>query len=157
MTAAPTGKRRRRWWLRAAVLLILLALALVRPYRVTGPSMGPSLTDGSWVLTLPYLGDPQPGDVVVFQAPDGSGWSIKRVVGTPGDRPNREWLSWQPADGRPTIETSRLRWGSDPGPQPPLAENRYFLLGDDPSQSVDSRDYGPVGRSAVRRYVFASW
>ncbi|MEW5941840.1 MAG: signal peptidase I, partial [Chloroflexota bacterium] len=72
-----------------AVVLYLGINALSARVRVDGFSMNPTLQDGEYVLVskVSYrLGEPQRGDIIVFQFPGPSEQDlIKRIIGLPGD------------------------------------------------------------------------
>jgi signal peptidase I len=86
------------------VILAVLVLRsfVVEPFRIPSGSMMPTLLVGDFILVNKFayglrwpvlnhrffdLGEPQPGDVIVFRFPQNEEIDyIKRVVGTPGDR-----------------------------------------------------------------------
>ena len=147
---------KRKW--RGALLGLLVALLLaagvfVRPYRVDGHSMAPHYQDGDIVWTVPLWGDPNRGDVLIFEAPDGSGRSMKRVAGLPSEVPQNNFQRLQPDPNRPPIETHVTRWVYDEQGRLALPAGHYFLLGDHPAASIDSRDFGPVRSEALHRRV----
>lgn len=131
------------------------ALAFLAAVRVVvdGWSMYPTLSPGEYVLfdRLPYRrAAPERGDVVLARGALGDGRSIiKRVVGTPGDTvllsdgaltvnglpPEGPAL---PDDGDPALDGE---WS--------LGPDEFFLLGDAPAFSADSRAFGPVSRRAI--------
>ena len=104
--------------------------------------------------------DPHRGEMVVIHARGQPGSSItpdphardlnltKRVIGVPGDtvvgRNGHVFVSGRRADEIPT------------GPFPPthLGSKQYYVLGDNRSESHDSRDFGPVPRGAIFGRVF---
>ncbi|MAW59806.1 MAG: signal peptidase I [Planctomycetes bacterium] len=149
-------RRRRRRAVWVALGALLFAGALVRPYRVVGASMEPRFQDGQLVWTVPLWRAPERGEVVVFEAPDGSGRSMKRVAGLPGELAERMAARLQPDPDRPPIETSALRWGSEGAGRDPLPQDSFFLLGDHLADSIDSRHYGPVPGGALRRRVLGA-
>lgn len=104
--------------LRAAV-----AFLLAERTRVHGRSMYPTLAPDEWVLfdRLIYRTEkPARGDIVLARDPrQRRRLIVKRVTGVPGD---------ETADGR-------------------LGPEQYFLQGDNPESSTDSRTYGPVRRA----------
>lgn len=112
------------------------AVAFVTARRVTvrGESMLPALLPGERVAvdTLAYrVGEPTVGDVVLARHPERPGREmLKRVAGVPGDE----------VDGRA------------------LGDGEYWLLGDSPEFSTDSRELGPYRREDILgRAWFVYW
>jgi signal peptidase I len=99
-----------------------------RPFRalVDGDSMRPALRPGD-VVVATVRGRVRRGALVVVERPDRPGFElIKRVTASPGDvAPNGEVLG--------------------PG--------RYWVEGDDPIRSTDSRAFGSVRRDWIRGVV----
>ena len=128
------------------------ALALITAIRVVvdGWSMYPTLSPGEYVLfdRLAYRRTPpRRGDVVLARGVLGApGAIIKRVVGTPGDVVL--------LDGGALTVNGVLVESVDHGDSREwrLGEDDYFLLGDAPEFSTDSRAFGPVpGRAIAAR------
>lgn len=121
-----------------------LTRLFVRP--VTGASMEPTLKQGSFVVVLPRWSTAAVAldDVVLLK----DAWQpdtllVKRVVGQPGD-------CITPA-GLPRASGSRQ-------PCVTLGAHRYYVVGDNPRLSTDSRRFGPVSEEAViGRVLFALW
>lgn len=134
----------------------LLVGALVRPYRVAGRSMAPTLRDGGVVLvdrTAFLWRSPRRGEVVVFRTPPW-GLAVKRVVGLPGDRVefsdggievNGRSLS----PSAPLLEAGRKRGMVVP-------PGTVFCVGDNLPESLDSRRTGPVSRDLLVGRVVAA-
>lgn len=115
---------------------------------IAGASMVDTLHSGDVVLVTRFdyrIADAQRGDIVECSFPGRSGTYIKRIIGLPG-----EWVE---------IIESRVYIDGDPisepyatGPSDPysiqLGEDEYLVLGDNRSESYDSRaaDMGPIGR-----------
>lgn len=120
----------------AILIVVPIRLWIAQPFIVSGASMEPTFDSGDYLIVdeLSYnLRKPQKGEVVVFRYPlDPSKFFIKRVAGLPGE----------------TIEINEKKIT--------LAENEYFVLGDNASASSDSRIWGPVpenliiGRTLIR-------
>ena len=147
------ARRRRRWRL-AALLVGLVATAwTVRPYRVVGSSMEPHYREGELVWTVPLWRRPARGEVVIFEAPDGSGRSMKRVAGLPGEVPQNNFQSLQPDPAKPPIETHASEWVWDEQGRWSLPADHFFLLGDHLADSIDSRDFGSLRSEALLRRV----
>jgi len=85
------------------VLLLVLVLRsfLAEPYQIPSESMVPTLEVGDFILVNKYayglrlpvvgtkildVGEPRPGDVMVFIPPHDPRYFIKRVIGVPGDQ-----------------------------------------------------------------------
>lgn len=130
----------------------LAALTAVRVV-VDGWSMYPTLLPGEYVLfdRLPYRrAAPKRGDVVLARGALGDGRSIiKRVVGIPGD-------AVRLSDGALTVngaapESPTLPHAGDPAldGEWAIGPDEFFLLGDAPAFSTDSRSFGPVPRGAI--------
>ncbi len=150
-------------------LLISLALALTLRLFVLniacirGRSMMPTLHNGDWVLVwrLPCcFRTPARQDVVICHYPGRRHprlrWIpqsfVKRVIGLPGDtletiegqvHVNDEHL------GEPYLDPARCRFQGNRPPRT-LAEDEYFVMGDNRDSSNDSRRVGPLRRRAVK-------
>jgi signal peptidase I len=99
-----------------------------RPFRIeiAGPSMAPTLEPGDWALAVAARGVRR-ADVVVLEHPQRPGFElVKRVAGVGGD---------PTPDGRV------------------LGADEYWVEGDDPAASTDSRTFGPISRAHVKATV----
>lgn len=150
-------------------------------------SMKPTILEGDRILVnkmaydlrLPFthislmkLGEPQRGEIVIFDSAKADKRLVKRVVGLPGDivamRDNRlylngEWISYEEPDSfvgfgdvqeqlkdrrhavRLQMPSSQL---SNFGPVTVPAEH-YLVLGDNRDRSADSRVYGFIPRQEI--------
>jgi signal peptidase I len=114
-----------------------LAVWRARPFRavVRGSSMEPKLRDGDTVVAFAGR-TPRTGDVVVIEHPMRPGFDlVKRVAGSPGE------VVHLPTDG------SRVMGPVELGP------GEWFVTGDAPGASTDSRSFGPVSSSRLRGVV----
>jgi signal peptidase I len=134
----------------------LFPLFWFRPIQISGDSMSPTFSDGEWVWTIPLLGNPEAGDCVVFESPVSRQSTVKRVIALPGET----FLSRHEVVGRDTAPLSIHKgiWvnaslSPETALHPPLPAGYFFLLGDNPEASVDSRGYGPVAREWISRRV----
>jgi len=165
-----------------AALLIAVGFGFAASKRVNGSGMRPRLHGGDRVLidTSAYHGrSPGRFDVAGLHAPGVHGVTILRVIGLPGDRVQIRSVGGQPQillqpGGRGTwqIVTQHryVDWGTSPAgccapngtataadPQT-VPAGKYFVLGDDPTASDDSRKFGFVDRSAITgRVSFRVW
>jgi signal peptidase I len=137
-------------------LLVTVRLFVAEPMRIPTDSMRPTLEPGDHVL-LDKLSLPRRGDLTVFTR---SGHLlVKRVVGLGGDEIGIE-------DGELVVNgyavkepyvNHRLLDGVYFGPVTVPAGD-VFVMGDNRTNSTDSRSFGPVPRSDVLgRVVFRLW
>jgi signal peptidase I len=178
-TAQPAGTKKGetslgRWFLETALLVILaFALAfgirtfLVEPFIVPTGSMIPTIAIGNRVLaekiTFRFVRPPRYGDIVVFPDPKGEHpHLIKRVIATGGQTVDlRNGAVY--VDGKALVEpyTHNL-------PSVPLSPQYQFpfkvpagslwVMGDNRTNSGDSRVFGPIKVSAVQAHaVWTYW
>ena len=152
------------WVLMAAVVLALLMRTfLVAAFFIPSESMEPALQIGDRLLVskLSYrIGDPSPGDIVVFRTPDQlrdpqTAELVKRVVAVGGQ-------SAGAANGRLIVDGMPVNedylptdvYTSDFGPV--LVPAGYvFVMGDNRFSSQDSRYFGPIPESEIIGRAFA--
>ena len=131
--------------LAAAALAVFVVSMFLNPRTVNGRSMEPALYPEDRVLLSRISPDLLPYrrfDIVSFSAGEGSRDSLKRIVGLPGE-------TVQIAGGIIYINGTELEEGPFAGRPVPiaglaeeeisLAEDEYFLLGDNAGSSEDSR------------------
>ena len=164
-------KHRRRlligWILVLAVLVgvaVALRVTLIEPFTVRSTAMVPTLQSGDRVVVVKEsrAGPIKPGEIVVVNEPnppgctvsgDGSSYMVLRVIALPGQ------TIWS-YDGSLYINGSELRergWydhkygqlGSAKVPLTNVPAGSYYMMGDNRSQSCDSRSFGPVPTSAI--------
>jgi signal peptidase I len=134
------------------VLVIFVVVnALTGRFQVRGSSMEPSLHDGQFVIVsrLSYqLGEPQRGDIVVFEPPNGSSDDyIKRIIGLPGEHVEiRDGSVW--IDGRRLEEPYVNSPIGDFGTWE-LGPDEYLVMGDNRANSSDSRSWGTLPRENI--------
>ena len=167
-----------------AVAIVLLVKAyVINPYRIPSSSMEPTLhcaqpasgceaRFSDRVLAnrfIYHLRDPQRGEIVVFETPESAqikcgagGTFVKRLIGMPGETIEvrlERGEGYVLVNGRkldePYIDPIR-RSGEEFGPVK-VPESSYFMMGDNRSQSCDSREWGSVPRGNLIGKVFATY
>lgn len=122
----------------------------VGQFEVMGSAMEPSFPDGALVDVVQYgAGDPERGDVVVFESPKyADTYFMKRIIGLPGDKAEiRDGVVYVNDDPLDEPYTT----GPAPCPCGPwyIEEGQYFVLGDNRSNSADSRAFGLVPEANI--------
>jgi type IV secretory pathway protease TraF len=122
--------RKRTEALAAVVVGVALAYSFLRwkPFRVeiAGSSMAPTLVAGDWALAV-KPGRLRRGDIVVVEHPRRPGLEmVKRITGVPGE-----------------VAPSGAALGSD----------EWWVEGDAPAESTDSRQFGPVRLEQLKAVV----
>jgi signal peptidase I len=118
----------------AAAVLIALAVKFfaIDAAIVDGRSMLPFLVPGSVVLVLRCA--------YGLRLPSGETYLLRWASPRVGDLVAAE----SPRDGKPVVKRVAAIG----------VEGGFVLLGDNPPESIDSRDYGPVPLGAIRGEVF---
>ncbi|MFZ1626869.1 MAG: signal peptidase I [Candidatus Moraniibacteriota bacterium] len=166
----------------AAVVIIPIRAFLFQPFFVQGASMEPNFDDGEYLVIsefglkhtkIPIVGvnvnpfrDLSRQQPIVFRFPrDPSQFFIKRVIALPGESveiKNGKVYIYNKGhpDGYVLDETAYLDaivQTSDLA-RTKVADDEYFVLGDNRPFSYDSRAFGPIKKTAViGRVLLRAW
>ncbi|MBX3459781.1 MAG: signal peptidase I [Planctomycetes bacterium] len=165
------GMRWSRAWLPPLLVLPLALPPLVltmavnfRAVKVQGHSMQPTFQPGD-VLLVDQTATPDRELGVYVLEVEGESHNplIKRLAGMPGRTVAARYhrLFSDDFEVHPRTGTPPDTWNTDRPLEPrwwlsqplKLADNEYFFVGDNPPDSRDSREFGPVGREAVKGRV----
>lgn len=151
------GRRMLLVGLPALAVGLLVRATLVAPLTVESASMEPTLSEGDTVLVTRFATDLREldrGELVVFDDPAEHQLTLKRVVGLPGEE-------LVVLDGVLYVDDHEV---AEPWVDPATVDGYYsrtfqvpvghvFVMGDNRSNSVDSRDYGSIGAEELRGVV----
>lgn len=160
----------------AILIVIPFRIFIAQPFMVDGLSMYPTFNNGNYLIVdeISYkFKEPERGSVLVFRYPKSSHLSfwqkvakrlkresyeadrdlIKRVIGLPG-----ETVTLQ--NGKVTIVSDKypnglvldepyVKFGKSDTMSRTLADDEYFVMGDNRAASSDSRIWGPVPKAEI--------
>ena len=141
----------------ALVIALLIKTFLFQAFYIPSASMDPTLKVHDRVLVnkLSYhLHSVHRGDIIVFKAPPEERTAqikdlVKRVIGLPGD-------TIEARDGHVYINDRLLSEPylpkgtiTDDLPRETVPANSYFMMGDNRTESSDSRVFGTIKRSTI--------
>lgn len=130
------------------VVVLLIKAYIFTPIIVNGPSMNDTLHDKD-IMILDKIGIKLNGidrfDIVVVQTSKTK--IIKRVIGLPGEtieyKDNKLYINDKEIkDPYPSQVTSNIERQTIP-------EGSYYVLGDNRTDSVDSRILGPINKNKI--------
>jgi signal peptidase I len=136
----------------AAVVALLVRMFVIEPFYVNGPSMEPAFYTGDRLILNKFAyrnAEPKRGDIIIFRYPRHPDQDfIKRVVAVGGEsveiRMGRLYINGQLYD-----ETYPTRSSIASYPRTEVPRGSVFVLGDNRSNSEDSRYFGFVPLSSV--------
>ena len=128
------------------------SMASLAPIKVVGAAMAPALNDGDRIVIERNPQKLERGDIVVFYVPFDQDFSyIKRIIGLPYEtvevREGKFFVNGKPLD-EPYIDP-KLDQGKRSAEPVTLAEDRYYVVGDNRDNSSDSRIWGPLDRKLI--------
>lgn len=148
------------------VVVLLLFIFVVGLQQVIGPSMSPNINEGDIIIVnkLIYrLKDIERNDIVILSQDEK--YMVKRIIGLPGDKieykdnylyvNGKKYKEKFLLDNVITEDFSLKELGYDKIPK-----DMYLVLGDNRTNSQDSRDYGLIkkdkiiGRASIRIWPF---
>ncbi|RUS46392.1 signal peptidase I [Cohnella sp. AR92] len=146
----------------AGILVFVIRWLLVTPFIVDGESMEPNFQDRERIIVnkiLYKIRDPKPGEVIVFHVPDEQRDFIKRVIAVPGDTVqvvgDKVLVNGKEIDEpylKKAIEQAHAEganYNDEDFPEGTVPENHLFVMGDNRSNSKDSRMIGYIDMKEI--------
>lgn len=137
----------------ALVSLFVIYHFLAQPFTVQGASMEPNFSNGDYILIdeITYrFREPERGEVIVFKNPrNESEFYIKRIIGLPGDEVIVNGKEVKINGVTLSEDYLPAEYGISGESVFNLKDDEYFVMGDNRSQSFDSRSWGPLKRYEI--------
>ncbi len=138
------------------MLAVFMVAAFGQRVSMAGDSMSPVLENGDVLLinrASYHIKNPARGDIIAFRREEDEHFSVKRIVGLPGE-------TVQIVDGTVLINgeeltdhiyVSDIEYAGEAEQAVELGEDEYFIIGDNHTASDDSRspDIGAVNRDEI--------
>lgn len=174
---SPPPKRSRRWMVEwgiiivvAVVVAVLVRAFVFQTFFIPSTSMYPTLQPGDRIVVYKLSGAPTPGEVIVFKRPPKEDCGgppvpdlVKRVIGLPGQtiqgKDGVVFINGRklPEPWLPQKTAKSSTYTSNFGPLK-IPQGDYFMMGDNRTDSCDSRDWGPLpGSYIVGQVVVRIW
>ncbi|HMN19063.1 MAG TPA: signal peptidase I [Candidatus Moranbacteria bacterium] len=169
----------------ALLIIVPIRVFLFQPFFVQGASMEPNFHDGDYLIVNEFgykdteislagtsllavhpFRDLERGDIVVFQYPrNPKQYFIKRIIGLPGEtvmvKEGKVFVT--PKEGGEAKMLDEQAYVDEKvntagNVSKVLAQDEYFVMGDNRPQSHDSRAWGPVTKDKiVGKVLLRAW
>ncbi|MFC1614960.1 signal peptidase I [Patescibacteria group bacterium] len=147
-----------RFALLALIIVVPIRMYIASPFIVSGSSMDPTFGNGHYLIVdqISYqFEEPERGDVIIFKYPnDPSKFFIKRVIGLPGEtvdlRNGITVIKNKTLPGGFTLDEPYVKFKKNDTMTITLAEDEYFMMGDNRKASSDSRVWGPLKEEFIK-------
>lgn len=135
-----------------AVAVFLLFVFVIGLQQVVGPSMTPTLNEGSVIVVNKLSKNVKRGTIIILS--EGEKYMVKRVIGLPGERIEYKnnilyinGIQYTEDYLNDTVVTEDF--SLEAIGYSIIPEGMYFVLGDNREDSSDSRDYGLITKKQI--------
>ncbi len=138
-------------------IILPFRLYVAEPYLVDGRSMDPTFATGEYLIVdkISYqFEEPERNSVVIFKYPGDTKKSfIKRIIGLPGEtvivsEKNTRIVNKENPEGF-EVDQFYVKHTSGGNIKITLTSDEYFVMGDNRSESFDSRSWGPLEKKYI--------
>ena len=130
-------------------VVVLIRLFVATPVRVDGDSMNPSLKNNQILLLNKMDRSFKRFDIIVFN--HNSNKLVKRIIGLPGDKvtynDNKLYINDK------LVKENYKRFNTDNFISDVVPKDMYYVLGDNRSNSLDSRYIGFISKDDIEGVV----
>lgn len=177
-----------RGYIYPLILICCIRSVFIDWYNVPSGSMNPTILEGDKVfvnkcaydLRIPFttwniikLNEPKRGDIIVFYSPHDGKRLVKRLIGMPGDKismiNNVLQINGETIKTDKNIEalfdcSHQVKYSGENSinsfVELELPANKYFMMGDNRNNSIDSRVFGFITRNSIlgkaRKILFST-
>lgn len=139
------------------VMVFLVRTFIAQPFVVNGASMEPTFHTNEYLIVdqLSYeLREPKRGEVIIFRYPlIPSRYFIKRVIALPGEtikvNGTQVEIKRPGEDTFTVLDEPYIEFEKESYVETTLANDEYFVMGDNRLASLDSRSWGPLKESFI--------
>jgi len=143
----------------SAIIVLPIRLFIAQPFIVSGSSMDPTFANGQYLIVdrISYRFEkPKRGDVIIFRYPlDTKKFFIKRIIGLPSETVEIQdtRVAIKDKGGEKSLALIEpyldAKKSEDYRKSISLKDDEYFVMGDNRTESSDSRIWGPLKRSLI--------
>ncbi len=127
------------------LIVVLIRIFIATPISVDGPSMNDTLHDKELLILKKFDKTYERNEVLIFKR--GNNRLIKRLLALPGEK--IKCVSGIIYVNNEEIDDSHAKGKNADFSEVILADDEYFVVGDNRENSYDSRFFGPIKKDSI--------